>query len=281
MRQALGVILISVIAVVATDVTFKSTLLRTLWPVIVSPADGAITTTPVTVRWEGSQPLLVTLVGSGIREELGLRHSPFEIESRYFSRPGQYGVEIRSPILGSLASAERRFLVRPPKPHPTPVEAAPDLTATVRELNETVAKLQDERSELQGQTTNLSQENDTLRRENQELSAVVDELRASREQVDSRLAAIEAQQADLAREHRQALEENRFLRGRMESIPACTIWGYLAYPRPQTIPPTRRIVMVSNTRGEVFRGHGDCEAARRSDGTAASQCFCVGSPWQG
>ena len=280
MRQALAMALVSVVAVVATDLTFQSSLVRTLWPVVVSPADGAITTTPVTVRWEGAQPLLVILKGNGILEDLGLRNSPFEIEERYFPRPGRYEIELRSPVLGSLASAERRFLVRPPKPQPAPAETPIDLTSQVRDLNEAVTKLQDERSELQAHAHSLSQENDTLRQENEDLSEVVEELRAGRDQVDSRLAAIEANQADLTREYRQVLEENRLLRGRIESIPACAAWGYLSYPRPQTIPPTRRVVLVSNTRGEVFRGLAECEITRRADRTAASQCFCVGSPWE-
>lgn len=281
MRQALGLVLVSAMAVIATDVTFRSTLLRTLWPAIISPADGAITTTPVTVRWEGPEPMLVTLTGSGIREDLGLRNSPFEIDRRYFPRPGQYGIEIRSPVLGRLASAERRFLVRPPKPPPAPVEAPEDFSGTIHDLNETVSRLQDERTQLHDQSAALSQENDTLRRENQELSTAIDELRAAHEQVDSHLAALEAQQADLARQYADALEGNRLLRSRIESIPACVTWGYLSYPRPQTIPLSRRIVLVSNTRGEVFRTHRECELTRRIDRTAASQCFCVGSPWEG
>jgi hypothetical protein len=118
MRQAIGVALVSAIAVLVTDVAFKSTLLRTLWPVILSPADGAITTAPVRVRWDGSQPLMVTLVGNGTREPLGLRESPFEIEPRFFPRPGQYGIELRSPLLGRWITSERRFLVRPPRQPP-------------------------------------------------------------------------------------------------------------------------------------------------------------------
>ena len=283
MRQALGVALISAVTVLVTDLTFRTTLLHTLWPTIVTPADGAITTTPVTVRWEGSQPLRVTLTGRGIREDLGLRHSPLEIDERYFRRPGQYAVEIRSPWFGELISAERRFLYRPPRP-PAPARTAappPDLSTQVRQLSERIGALEDERQLLQGKSTSLVQENDTLRGENNELTATLDEVRALQEQADNRIAAMEAQQSDLIREYRTALEENRQLRVRLESVPACTTWGYLAYPQPRTYPPTRRIVLVSNGLGEVFRDQIDCELARRKDGAAASACYCVASPWEG
>lgn len=280
MRQALGVALLSALAVLVTDVIFKSTLLRTLWPVILSPADGAITTAPVRVRWEGAQPLMVTLIGNGTREPLGLRNSPFEIDPRYFPRPGQYGVEVRSGLLGRWVTSERRFLVRPPRqPPPTPAAAEPD--NAVGDLQERIARLEDERQLLAGRGTSLSQENDTLRTQNLDLYATVDDMRTEQEQTDGRVAALAAENAELAQAYQRTAEENRQLRLRLESLPACTTWGYLSYPRPQTIPPTRRVVVVSNAAGQIFRDQPDCELIRQTDRSAMSVCHCVGSPWQG
>lgn len=280
MRQVLVVAMVSALTVLATDWMFQSSLRRTLWPTIVTPADGAITTAPVTVRWDGPQPLFVTLVGNGERVKLGLRHSPMEIEEKFFPRAGQYGVEVRSPILGRLASAERRFLVRPPRQLP-PADPPPDLGGTLRQLSERITALEDERQLLQGKTTNLFEENESLRGENSHLTAAVGELRAAQEQADHRLAAMEAQQVEFAREYHAILEENRQLRLRLESLPSCTTWGYVVYPRPQTIPPTRRVVLVSNSFGDVFRSQMECELTRRTDPTAATTCYCVGSPWGG
>jgi hypothetical protein len=280
MRQAFGVALISALTVLVTDWTFQSSLLRTFWPTVVIPADGAITTAPVTVRWEGPQPLRVTLIGNGKREDLGLRHSPLEVEEKYFPRAGQYGIEVRSPWLTRWVSAERRFLVRPPRPSSTPPQA-PDLSHTLNQLGGRITALEDERQLLQGRTTSLFQENESLRGENNDLTDAVRELREAQEHADHRLAAMEGQQAELAREYQTTLEENRQLRLRLESLPPCTTWGYVAYPRPQTIPPTRRVVLVSNSLGEVFRNQTECELTRRIDSTAATTCYCVGSPWGG
>lgn len=282
MRQALGVALISAIAVLVTDVTFKSTLLRTLWPVIVSPADGAITTAPVRVRWEGAQPLMVTLIGNGTREPLGLRNSPFEIEERYFRRPGQYGVEVRSPLLGRWVTSERRFLVRPPRQTPAPEEEdTSPLADAVTNLQDRIARLEDERQLLAGRGTSLSQENETLRTQNVDLNTTVDDLNVAQDQLDTRIDALAAENAELAQAFQRALEENRLLRLRLESLPACTTWGYLSYPRPQTIPPTRRVVVVSNAEGQIFRNQRECEIIRETDRSAMSVCHCVGSPFQG
>jgi regulator of replication initiation timing len=282
MRQALGFALVSALAVLVTDVTFKSTLLRTLWPVIVSPADGAITTAPVRVRWEGSQPLMVTLIGNGTRESLGLRHSPFEIEPRYFPRPGQYGVELRSAVLGRWVTSERRFLVRPPRQAPpTPEAATEPLADAVNDLKDRIARLEDERQLLAGRGTSLSQENDTLRTENVDLNVTVDDLRVAQDQLDGRAEALAAENAELTQAYQRMLEENRQLRLRLESMPLCTTWGYLSYPRPQTIPPTRRVVVVSNGEGQIFRNQRECELIRENDRSAMSVCHCVGSPFQG
>jgi len=97
---------------------------------------------------------------------------------------------------------------------------------------------------------------------------------------DARMAGVQAEQDALAREHLQALEENQLLRQRLQSVPPCTAWGYMAVPRPQTVPPSR-FVLVSNRRGDVFRTEGQCVATRRADPTGVSGCVCVGAVWNG
>ena len=97
-----------------------------------------------------------------------------------------------------------------------------------------------------------------LREDNADLGQALDELQAD---TDARLAAADQQRQELSREHLLALQENQFLRLRMESIPSCTVWGYISYPRPQTNPPSR-IVLVSDRGGSVFRSEADCARVR-------------------
>ena len=279
MRRIAVVFLLSATTVMITDLTFKSTLLRTLWPVILTPADGAITNAPVTVRWEGPQPMLATLRRGGRRHALGLRPSPFEIDASLFHRAGQYAIELQSPKWGGLIQAERRFLVRqPPKEEPTPVPI--DKTDTGKDLDETISRLRSERDRIESENQSLYDENTTLRLDNRDLSQSVDDLNEQQEQTNNRLAAVESQQAELMQQHMAALQENQLLRNRIQAVPDCTTWGYLSYPHPQTIPPTRRIVVVSNGQGVVFRSQLECALTRRDDPTAASPCACVGSVWQ-
>jgi len=87
--------------------------------------------------------------------------------------------------------------------------------------------------------------------------------------------------SQLAEENRALAEENGALRLRLGSVIPCTVWGYYSYPRPQTIPVTRRTLLVSDARGQIFRVQPDCETLRRADPTAASICFCVGNSWGG
>ena len=85
----------------------------------------------------------------------------------------------------------------------------------------------------------------------------------------------------LAEENRSLADENAALRLRLSAVNPCTVWGYYSYPRPQTIPVTRRTLMVSDTRGQIFRAQIECETLRRSDPTAVSICFCVGNSFGG
>lgn len=280
-RQVVGIALVGAGAVVATDLTMNSSLLHLLRPRVVSPADGAIVTGPVSVSWEGPQPMEATLTGSGQRVDLGLRESPFEIDPSRFPRPGQYGIELRAPRFGAFIGAERRFMVRrareraaaaeettvgqPPVPPPSRPPAGDG-----RDV-----QLEAERDQLRSEVETLQSQLAKLREDNADLSQALDELQAD---TDARLAAADQERQELAREHLLALQENQLLRQRIDSIPPCTVWGYLALPRPQTNPPSR-IVLVSDRGGTVFRSEADCARARRTDPAGASPCVCVGAVW--
>jgi hypothetical protein len=246
-----------------------------------SPADGAIVTGAVTVSWEGPQPMEATLTGSGQRVDLGLRESPFEIDPSRFPRPGQYGVELRAPRFGAFIGAERRFMVRRPRERTAAAEeptadqpSAPPAPRTPAEDNRAV-QLEAERDQLRSEVELLQSQLAKQREDNADLSQALDELQAN---TDARLAAADQERQELAREHLLALQENQLLRQRLDSIPPCTVWGYLAYPRPQTSPPSR-IVLVSDRGGTVFRSEADCVRVRRTDPAGASPCVCVGAVW--
>jgi hypothetical protein len=271
MRQALALALLCVVVTVATDAMFRSSLSRALRPLVETPADGAVVSLPLTIRWEGPQELYVTLIGGDVREDLGLRQNPTEISAEHFPRPGQYRIELRSPVLGRWSATERRFLVRAASTPPSQAageKAVDDENGQIEDLTSAVDESGRQHEITQAENAALYGENANLREENKDLAT-------SRGDLQQRLDAIEAQQSELERQYRQALEENQLLRARIESIPECTNWGYVSYQRG-----VRRVMLVSDGRGEVFHDQLQCEATRRNDPTAASPCICVGSPWQ-
>lgn len=282
-RQVLGLALVSAGAVAATDLLMQSSLLHLVQLRIIAPADGAIVTAPVTVSWDGPQPMETTLTGNGQRIELGLRESPFEIDASRFVRPGQYGIELRAPRFGSLIGAERRFMVRRARDRPASAEepgtdephGEPSAPPPPGETADT--HLQAERDELRGELAAWQTEVTKLREDNADLQQSLDELQA---QTDAQLSAADQQRQELAREHLLALQENQLLHQRLDAIPPCTVWGYVAYPRPQTNPPSR-LVLAGDRNGTVFRSELDCARARSVDPTGASPCVCVGPVWGG
>lgn len=281
LRRALGTALISGVAVIAVDAAFKSSLLRTLWPAVEFPPDGAITAPPVVLRWDGPQPLSVALIGDGIREDFGLRESPLEIGAANFPRPGQYRVELRSPLLGRITWSERRFFVQPTLGD-APAGTSPEAPGIeTEELRRQIAHMQDAQDASHAETAALKEENTGLQQDKAQLASDLADLREAQEEVDAKLESLENQHAELTRQYRELVDVNRTLQARLQSLPACTAWGYLSYPRPQLIPQARRVIVASNGMGEVFRLQVQCEMARRNDQTAASSCTCLSTPWGG
>jgi regulator of replication initiation timing len=278
LRRILLIAVVVASAALAADLAFQSTLLRALWPVVLTPPDGAIVTPPITLRWEGPPHLSVVLITNGLRQDLGQHDSPFEIASDRFPRPGQYSVEVRSALLGAWSQTQRRFLVQLPEAAPEPTPCA-DRTGEIETLQGAVARLESERNEALEQIAALRQTTDQLQTENAALAARVDELHQLQDQLDAAQETAEGQREDAARQRQELSEENRLLRAQLESVPPCTTWGYLTYPRPQTIPTTRRLVVVSDSQGLIFRSQLQCEITRRVDRGAASPCVCVGQTW--
>jgi hypothetical protein len=283
MARIIGTILVVALTVIGTDFALRSSLLDVLRPEVVEPADEAITTPPVVVSWDGPRPMHATLAGSGLSVDLGLRDSPFFIEAEHFPKPGRYRIDLDSPSLVGLSRANRSFRVQgiaPATPVPAQQAAAGEPKRTeANNLEALLARMRSERDQIESERLALAEQKATLERENRDLSQEIDELRSSQDSSDQRIGEIESQRGALVQESLRAQEENQLLRQQLAELPACTTWGYLSLARNESIP--RRIVQVSDGRGDVFRSQIQCAAARSGDPTAISPCACVGAVGQG
>jgi hypothetical protein len=232
------------------------------------------------VQWDGPPQLALWLLANGSPpQELGVQRSPFEIDAADLSAPGAYRLQARAPILGALILAERRFAVAAPRS----VAAPPDQRCEehVRQLSTSLDQLRTTHERTQSENTALYEENSTLRQENATLLQEADKLTRDHENETARAAAHRERQAQLAQENQALSEQLSNLQWRLNAAMTCTVWGYYAFPHPQTIPPTRRTVVVADMRGEVFRTELGCATIQQQDPTSASRCFCVGAPWGG
>ena len=281
MIRAFGTALLCAVAIIAGDTLFRASLLRQLRPVIVWPVGQAVVDPPVEVRWEGPRLMRVFLSAAGEEpRDLGGHESPLVVDAAEFPRDGGYRVDIQALRLGDWVQATRWFqvhaaVVKPARDEQTaPAPAGLDL---LRALEAARAA----RDKAQGRSKFLRQENAALRDESQRLATQLEAVYESRDEDAERTAQLERRLAQLAEENRALGEENAAVRQRLASVIPCTVWGYFSFPRPQTIPVTRRVLMVSDMRGRVFRAQIECETVRHDDVTAASTCFCVGSSWGG
>jgi hypothetical protein len=269
-------------AVIAGDALFRTSLLRQVRPVIVTPSDNAAVEPPVHVLWEGPQRMRVLLSGPGEEpRDLGVHESPLDIAADQFPQEGAYRVQLHALWLGSWITADRWFQL-----HNTQAAAAQEEdhkahTWEAKDILRALEAARTARDKAQGRAKFLNEENAALRDEMARLSQQVETLYKTQEDDAEQSADLERRLTQLSEEQRALAEENGAMRLRLGSVIPCTVWGYYNYPRPNTIPPSRRLVMVSDLRGEIFRSQVDCEVARRSDPTAASICFCVGNSWGG
>lgn len=276
-RSVLSVVLIGAATVVAVDLLLQNTLVGELVARVESPADGARLRPPVTVRWSGPRKMRAILSGPGGALDLGWRGSPFEIGADQVARSGDYTLELRPWLFGRWFAHQARFSVTREGRRRRAANGRREEDAQAP-LRAQLEVLRNERDAANAVNADLYEENGQLRRENAELTQANARLQEEQADAVQRAQAFAALQGQLEERLGALEDENRVLRSRLASIPPCLAWGYLTYPRPQLLPRTRRVVVVSNTRGEVFRDERECEAFRRQDQTAASRCDCVAGP---
>jgi regulator of replication initiation timing len=282
MIRAIGIAMLCAAAILAGDLLFRTSLLRSVRPVILAPPSRAALQPPVQVIWDGPQRMRVFLTAVGdAQRDLGVQESPVVLDASRFPREGGYRIDLVALSFGDWIRATRWFQVHvaeAPKAEPEPrYEKPPENRDTQRALE--VARAA--RDKAQERIKNLRQENAALRSESERLARQVETLAQTQEDDAARAEELERRIAQFAEENRTLAEENGAIRQRLASVVPCTVWGYYSFLQPQTVPVTRRVLLVSDAAGRVFRGQLQCESVRRADVTAASICFCVGNSWGG
>jgi hypothetical protein len=280
MIRAIGTAMLCAAAILGGDLLFRTSLLRSVRPVVLTPTSRAALEPPVQVSWDGPRRMRVFLAAIGDeRQDLGVHESPLVLEPGQFPREGGYRLDLEALSFGSWIHATRWFQVHtaePPKPAP---EVRRERPPQSRDILRALATARAVRDKAQRRSRGLRDENTALRGESERLAKQVETLAQGQEEDAAHIEELERRLTQLAEENRALAEENVAARQRLSSVVPCTVWGYYSFPRPQTIPVTRRILMVSDTAGRVFRGQLECEGVRRGDPTAASTCFCVGNSW--
>lgn len=278
MIRALGTALLCAAAVLAADTVFRISLLEYVRPTVLSPPDQGILEPPVVVRWEGPPDMRVRLAAAGeAPRELGVRSSPFEIGADQFQREGGYVLELEAAGLGGWIAATRRFQIHAAKvvAEPTPMTEEPPRNGA--DLARALGTARAARDRAQQRARFLTEENSALRDESARLAKQLETSFASQENTAADVAEVERRLAQIQDEARVLAEENAALRLRLSSVLPCSVWGYYGYSRSATSP--RRLLVVSDVQGQIFRFQPPCESMRRADPTATSVCFCVGTPW--
>ncbi len=288
MIRAIGTALLCAAAILAGDLLFRTSLLRSVRPLILAPPSRAVLAPPVQVYWDGPQRMRVFLTAVGDEQrDLGVQESPFVLDASQFPREGGYRIDLAALSFGNWIRATRWFQVHiteAPKPQPQPGSQSgprPESPPETRDTQRALAVARAARDKAQERSKSLREENAALRNESERLAKQVETLAQTQEEDAAHAEELERRIARLAEENRALADENGAIRQRLASVVPCTVWGYYSFPRPQTVPVTRRVLMVSDTRGRVFRGQLECESVRRDDVTAASICFCVGNSWGG
>ncbi len=286
MIRALLTLLGCAFAIFAADILFRRTVLESVRPVILAPPAGEVLAPPVHLEWLGPRSMRVLLTAAGSdRQDLGVNSSPFTLPAEKFPREGSYEVRIESPRFGSWVAAHRTFQIYVPPAAPAPAEittppADPfDRPVRMTDLLRALRAARTAREKANDRVKNLMEENSALREESERLVQQLEALSDNHTADADQIADLERRLALLVDENRILVEEMTTLRMRLSSVSACTIWGYYSFPRPNTVPVTRRLLLISDLRGMIFRTQPDCEVARRTDSSAGSLCFCVGNAW--
>ncbi len=282
MMRAVLTAVLALAGIVVGDMAFRASLLRQLRPVILTPADQAVVNPPIRLAWEGPQRMRVLLSIAGeAQRDLGVHESPLDIANDQFPRDGGYGIEVQALTYGDWIHATRWFQVHAAPERQAEADHDKSHGWEAKDLLHALEAARTARDKALGRTKFLSEENAALRDESERLAKQVESLYKAQEDEAEQRAELERRLNQLGDENRALAEENAAVRMRLSSVVPCTVWGYFNYPRPQTLPLTRRVLMVSDGRGQIFRGQPECELMRRGDPTAASICFCVGNSWGG
>jgi len=271
------------IALFAADALFRASLLDYVRPIVLTPLDLTTTRPPVRLSWEGPAAMEVLL--SAHDEEprsLGVHTSPFDIGAEQFPRPGGYEVRIRHERWKDWVSAQRFFQIHPNRNARTPTEA--DVTSPVEESRALMLAFdaaRKARDKARARVRALRKDNASLSSEAERLAERIDDIYATQVEDDNLIRALEAELVDAVAEIRMLREQNVGLSMRLATVNPCTAWGYFTVPVPQTVPPTLRLVRVSDNSGNIFRTDVACEGYRRADHRSRSGCFCVGDTWAG
>jgi len=274
MLRLLRLVVVVAVVVIATDLFFRASLLRLVRPVITEPVDGELVSPPVRVRWEGPARMRATLRYAGREKwDLGERESPFEIPRENLRERGLYSVELRSIRFGDLITASRSFAADGEPP--LSAQQRDDVSDKLAALEESLQEMRDSQEDSHEENTNLYEENAAIREENAILTEELQQAAESEQRALGQQAGLERELARVSDENRSLMDEVLQLRARLSSIVPCSVWGY--YAQPTTSPVARRVVVVNDIAGEVFRAQTACERVRRADTSSASICFCVGS----
>jgi len=286
MIRAIGIAMLCAAAILAGDLLFRTSLLRWVRPVILVPITRSVVEPPVQIYWDGPRRMrvLLTAVGDQSRD-LGVHQSPFVVAAKEFPREGGYRVDLEALSFGNWIRATRWFQVHatePPKPAPVPhPESTSQRPTESRDMLRALTMARLARDKAQERSKSLHDENAVLRGENDRLTKQVETLAQTQEEDAAHAEELERRLAQLAEANRALADENAAIRQRLSTVVPCTVWGYYSFPRPQTVPVTRRILMVSDTVGRIFRAQLECETVRHDDPTSASVCFCAGNSWGG
>lgn len=279
MRNTVGIALVTAAGILLLELMLQTPLYRWLEPAILTPAEGTVVSLPLRVQWDGPSRLRIWLLSEGgPPRDLGIHRSPFELTAEDLPEPGAYRLQARALFLGGLIQSESRFTVAPA---PAAAVSPPALRADPKlgELNQSLAELKAAHERTMAENAALYEDNTSLRQDNARLLEENERLAKSNEEATSGAAAQEDRQEQLRQENRALSEQLTMMQWQLNAALTCTVWGYYAYPHPQTIPPMRRTVTVSDPQGNVFRTQPDCNVVRQQDPRAASRCFCVGTPW--
>jgi len=271
------------LGVLAADTLFRMSILQSVRPIVLTPLHQAVVQPPVELRWNGLEEMRVILtVSGGQPQDLGLQRSPFLVTEELFPRDGGYEIAVEAPYLGSWIRDQRLFQIYPestevPVAAPTP-EPSPPLNG-LRDLTRALESARAARNRAQDRVRFLREENRVVQAEKERIAKELETAYASQDEEAERFDHLREQGDQLAEQNNILSDAVSTLRLRLESVIPCTVWGYYGGYPVHGSSGARRMVVVSDAGGQIFRQRQPCERFRSTDSTAVSACVCIGSSW--